>query len=127
MIKLRNVSKVYNTTAGAFTALRHLDLDVHPGELVALVGKSGSGKSTLLNVIGGIDAPSTGTITVAGETIQTLNESRLAAWRGRDAVPAVVLPTLVSAAELRAHPVSLLRSILVNDVVADVVAVLEHP
>jgi len=83
MIKLRNVSKVYDTAAGPFTALRNLDLDVHPGELVALVGKSGSGKSTLLNVIGGIDTPSTGTVTVAGETIQTMNESRLAEWRGR--------------------------------------------
>jgi putative ABC transport system ATP-binding protein len=82
MIKLRNVSKVYDTAAGPFTALRNLDLDVHPGELVALVGKSGSGKSTLLNVIGGIDTPSTGTVTVAGEAIQTMNESKLAAWRG---------------------------------------------
>jgi len=83
MIKLRNVSRVYDTAAGPFTALRNLDLDVHPGELVALVGKSGSGKSTLLNVIGGIDTPSTGTVTVAGETIQAMNESRLAEWRGR--------------------------------------------
>ena len=83
MIKLQNVSKRYDTAAGAFTALRNVDLDVNPGEFVAIVGKSGSGKSTLLNVIGGIDAPSGGVIAVGGEAIQRLDENRLAAWRGR--------------------------------------------
>jgi putative ABC transport system ATP-binding protein len=83
MIQLRNVSKSYDTAAGAFTALRNLDLDVAAGELVAIVGRSGSGKSTLLNVLGGIDTPSTGTVTIAGAAIGSLGESRLAAWRGR--------------------------------------------
>jgi putative ABC transport system ATP-binding protein len=79
MIKLQNVSKTY----GAFAALRNVDLDVSPGEFVAVVGKSGSGKSTLLNVIGGIDTPSNGAVTVAGAAIQSLGENKLAAWRGR--------------------------------------------
>jgi len=83
MIELRNVSKSYDTAAGAFTALRSLDLDVAAGELVAIVGRSGSGKSTLLHVLGGIDTPSTGTVTIAGAAIGSLGESRLAAWRGR--------------------------------------------
>jgi putative ABC transport system ATP-binding protein len=83
MIKLQNVSRTYSTAAGPFAALRCVDLDVSPGEFVALVGKSGSGKSTLLNVIGGIDAPSSGSVTVAGASIQGFGESRLASWRGR--------------------------------------------
>ena len=52
-------------------------------KLVALVGKSGSGKSTLLNLIGGIDRPSSGSVTVADATLDTLGEGQLAAWRGR--------------------------------------------
>lgn len=83
MIRLQNVSRTYSTAAGPFAALRDVDLEVSPGEFVALVGKSGSGKSTLLNVIGGIDAPSSGSVTVAGAPIQSLGESRLAAWRGK--------------------------------------------
>ena len=83
MINLRDVSKTYETSAGGFTALQNFDLDVARGELVAIVGKSGSGKSTLLNVIGGIDAVSSGRVTIDGKSIESLGESRLAAWRGR--------------------------------------------
>jgi putative ABC transport system ATP-binding protein len=84
MIKLHDVSKSYDTPAGSFTALRKLDLEIQPGELVAVVGKSGSGKSTLLNMLGGIDTPSTGTVTIANTQLRVLGENRLAAWRGRN-------------------------------------------
>jgi putative ABC transport system ATP-binding protein len=85
MIDLRAVTKRYPAAeGGGFTALRDVDLRVAQGEFVAIVGKSGSGKSTLLNVVAGIDRSSAGEVRVAGEALQDLDESRLAAWRGRN-------------------------------------------
>ena len=84
MISLHQVSKKYETPAGAFVALREVDVRISAGEFVGVVGKSGSGKSTLLNMIAGIDRPSSGTVTVANTTIDTLPENKLAAWRGRN-------------------------------------------
>ena len=83
MISLRRLTKTYETAAGSFTALRDIELEIGGGEFVAIVGKSGSGKSTLLNMVGGIDRPSSGSVTVGGTPIQELNHNRLAAWRGR--------------------------------------------
>jgi putative ABC transport system ATP-binding protein len=83
MITLRSLSKTYGTPAGPFSALRDTNLDIAAGELVAVVGKSGSGKSTLLNLIGGIDSPSSGSVTVGDISLQSLTQSQLAAWRGR--------------------------------------------
>lgn len=84
MISLHHVSKKYETPAGAFAALRDIDVRIRTGKFVGVVGKSGSGKSTLLNMIAGIDRPSSGTVTVANTTIDTLPENKLAAWRGRN-------------------------------------------
>ena len=84
MISLNHVSKKYETPAGSFAALRDVDVHIRAGEFAGVVGKSGSGKSTLLNMIAGIDRPSSGTVTVANTTIDTLSESKLAAWRGRN-------------------------------------------
>jgi putative ABC transport system ATP-binding protein len=83
MISLQNLSKNFDTPADTFAALKNVNLEVKRGEFVGLVGKSGSGKSTLLNMIGGIDRPSSGTVSVGNTSIQDLKENQLALWRGR--------------------------------------------
>lgn len=83
MISLTGIDKTYATPAGAFAALRDIDLEIGAGELVAIVGKSGSGKSTLLNLIAGIDRPTSGSVIVAGSPIHEMGENALSAWRGR--------------------------------------------
>jgi putative ABC transport system ATP-binding protein len=82
MVELRGVVKRFETPAGDFTALRGVDLQIAPGEFVAVVGKSGSGKSTLLNMIAGIDRPSEGEVYVGGTPVHSLPEGRMAEWRG---------------------------------------------
>lgn len=82
VIELRHVSKTYDTPAGPFRALQDVNLSVAAGEMTAVIGKSGSGKSTLLNLIGGIDRPTSGEVSVAGMSIGRSSERALAAWRG---------------------------------------------
>lgn len=82
MISLQNIGKTYHSPAGEVAVLRDIDLSIAAGQLVALVGKSGSGKSTLLNLIGGIDRPTAGSVVVSGTALESLNEGRLASWRG---------------------------------------------
>jgi putative ABC transport system ATP-binding protein len=84
LLTASGVSKSYATPAGQFTALSDIDLTLERGAFLAVVGKSGSGKSTLINLLTGIDRPSAGTITVAGEAVTGKSESELAAWRGRN-------------------------------------------
>ena len=83
MIDLRGITKVYETEAGPFLALKGIDLQVYPGEFVAVVGKSGSGKSTLINMFTGIDHPTDGEVIVAETHIRELDEGQMAEWRGR--------------------------------------------
>lgn len=83
LLTASGVGKNYATPAGQFTALSDIDLTLERGAFLAVVGKSGSGKSTLINLLTGIDRPSAGTITVAGEAVTGKSESDLARWRGR--------------------------------------------
>ena len=82
MISLREVSKTVMSGNEPLTILHPLTLDVARGEFVAIVGPSGSGKSTLLGLIAGLDAPTSGRITIDGVDITTLDEDRLARLRG---------------------------------------------
>jgi ABC-type lipoprotein export system ATPase subunit len=83
-IVLQNVVKTYVNAAGAFTALKGIDLNLHYGQFISIVGKSGSGKSTLLNMLTGIDHPTSGKVIIGGQDIYKLSESERARWRGRN-------------------------------------------
>jgi len=77
------VSKFFRRGPEEIHVLEGLDLQVPEGDFLALMGPSGSGKSTLLNLIGGLDRPNKGEVTVNGERIDRLSERKLAAWRAR--------------------------------------------
>jgi putative ABC transport system ATP-binding protein len=81
LVEIRKLSKVYERGREKIEVLHHVDLDIDKGDFLALMGPSGSGKTTLLNLIGGLDSPTEGTLSVAGKRIDNLGESALAKWR----------------------------------------------
>jgi putative ABC transport system ATP-binding protein len=84
VIQLRGVTKTYRMGKDNIVhALRGADLDVRPGEFVALMGPSGSGKSTMMNVLGCLDVPDEGSYVLAGEHVRKLNDDQLAAIRNK--------------------------------------------
>jgi putative ABC transport system ATP-binding protein len=83
LVRVEGVGKLFHRGSEEIHVLSNLDLQVQAGEFLALMGPSGSGKSTLLNLIGGLDRPSTGSVSVAGERLDQLSDRRLAAWRAR--------------------------------------------
>lgn len=83
MIKLRDISRVYELGSEPVHALRGVSLDITGGEYVAIMGTSGSGKSTLMNIIGCLDQPSTGVYLLDGQEVQDLDENELAAVRNK--------------------------------------------
>ncbi len=80
-VEVQNVVKVYRRDAEEVRVLDGLSLSIADGEFVALMGPSGSGKTTLLNLIGGVDQPTSGDLTVAGTNIARMKNSELARWR----------------------------------------------
>jgi putative ABC transport system ATP-binding protein len=82
IVSLRNVAKSYTRGKQSIVVLQDLTLDIAKGEFVALMGPSGSGKTTLLNLIGGLDKPTSGAITVAGQRLDELGGGQLSHWRG---------------------------------------------
>jgi putative ABC transport system ATP-binding protein len=83
LVRVDGVEKIFHRAAEEIHVLSELSLQVPAGEFLALMGPSGSGKSTLLNLIGGLDRPTKGTVTVAGDRIDALSDRALAAWRAR--------------------------------------------
>ena len=81
LIELKNLDKIYNTTSVPVHAIKNLDLEITKKEFTAIVGPSGSGKTTLLNLIGGLDQPSDGSVTVDGVDISTLKSGKLIEYR----------------------------------------------
>lgn len=83
LVRVRGLCKVFRHGDTDVAALDHVDLDVHAGEFVALMGPSGSGKSTLLHIIAGIDFATDGACEVLGSDLCTLPERELARWRNQ--------------------------------------------
>ena len=87
LVDLRDVVKVYSTAAGAFTALKGINVQIQAGEFLGVIGKSGAGKSTFLNMITGVDDITTGSVIVRanGEdvSVHDLDEDAVALWRGQ--------------------------------------------
>ena len=83
LVESRRLSKVYQRGKEKIEVLHQVDLDIKAGDFLALMGPSGSGKTTLLNLIGGLDTPTEGTLSVAGQRIDNLGESALARWRSK--------------------------------------------
>ena len=83
LVRVRGLDKKYQRGSEEIHVLQGLNLDVDAGDFVAFMGPSGSGKTTLLNLLGGLDLPTRGTITVAGDEITHLSGGKLTSWRAR--------------------------------------------
>ena len=83
MLECRNLTRTYHEGPQDVTVLDDLEFDVGAGERVAIVGSSGSGKTTLLNLLGGLDRPTSGTVTIAGQTLSALSDTALGDFRNR--------------------------------------------
>jgi putative ABC transport system ATP-binding protein len=83
LINVRGLDKKYYRGGEEIHVLQGLNLDVEAGQFIAFMGPSGSGKTTLLNLLGGLDVPSAGSITVAGDEITHMSRGKLTEWRAR--------------------------------------------
>ncbi|HVZ22992.1 MAG TPA: ABC transporter ATP-binding protein [Vicinamibacterales bacterium] len=83
LVTVRDLHKVFQRGGERIDVLQGITLDIPEGDFLALMGPSGSGKTTLLNLLGGLDTPTQGSISVAGDRIDNLSGGRLSAWRAR--------------------------------------------
>jgi len=133
LIRARGLDKSYKRGGEEIHVLQGLNLDVDAGEFIAFMGPSGSGKTTILNLLGGLDVPSAGTVSVAGDEITAMSRRKLTTWRARhvgfvfqayNLIPVlsayrnVELPLLLtplSAAERKKHVEGALRIVGLQD------------
>jgi len=83
LVEIRDLHKVYHRGGERIDVLQGVNLEIPQGDFLALMGPSGSGKTTLLNLMGGLDTPSQGSLTVGGDRIDRLSGGKLSAWRAR--------------------------------------------
>jgi len=133
LVKVRNLNKSYRRGGEELQILQGLNLDIDQGDFVAFMGPSGSGKTTLLNLLGGLDVPSAGSISVDGDEITHMSASRMTSWRARhvgfvfqmyNLIPVLtacqnvelpLLLTKLSKAERRAHVETALEMVGLSD------------
>jgi len=133
LVEIEDLVKEYRTASERITVLRHIDLTVEPGSTVVISGESGCGKTTLLSLMGGLDSPSSGRISVDGLSISSLSEDELVDYRGRTigfvfqfhfllgdftALENVLMPALIVGADpsrARDRAESLLESVELQD------------
>jgi putative ABC transport system ATP-binding protein len=86
LLQVKNVKKVYRSRLGGqqFTALKNVNLEVSAGEFTAIMGPSGSGKTTLLNIIATLDKPTTGDVLLEGQSVKTIKDRELSAFRRKN-------------------------------------------
>ncbi len=116
IVEFRNVSRVYRNGDHEQRALDHVDLSLEEGKFIVVLGPSGAGKSTLLNLLGGLDSPTEGTITVNGRDISTLSPNELAGYRAASVgfvfqsynlIPTLtVIENVALVKEIAPHPLS---------------------
>ena len=83
ILETRQLCKFYGAGENQVKAVNQVDIQIEQGEFVAIVGKSGSGKSTLLHMLGGLDTPTKGSVTLAGKDLYRMKEDALAVFRRR--------------------------------------------
>jgi putative ABC transport system ATP-binding protein len=83
LVSIHDLRKVYQRGGERIDVLQGIHLEIPPGDFLALMGPSGSGKTTLLNLMGGLDTPSAGSISVGGDRIDNMSGGKLSAWRAR--------------------------------------------
>jgi putative ABC transport system ATP-binding protein len=81
LARLENVSRIYQKGKDKVEVLHELDLEIPQGDFLAIMGPSGSGKTTLLNLLGGLDKPTSGTVTVGDSELSSMSNSQLSKWR----------------------------------------------